>query len=174
MAEKKEIKDVNLVDDIESDEGEPKIYEVGFHIIPTITTEDVGAEFTKVKSAIEEKGGKPFSEDFPKVKPLAYAISKIDRGVKHTYDKAYFSWIKFEADPAAVADIKKALESVGSILRFIIIKTIKENITYSPRPAHLRTDPDRVARRNKEEKEKAEKPISEAELDKTIEELVIG
>jgi ribosomal protein S6 len=150
------------------------IYEIGFHVIPTVTVENVGAEFSKIKSIIENNGGNFLSEDFPKMRPLAYKMTKAGRGNKQKFDRAYFSWIKFEAEPEKVLEIKKAVDNLETILRFLIIKTIKENVLFSPRPSRLRTDPDRVARRNKEEKEKAEKPISEAELDKTIEELVIG
>ncbi|HZS43144.1 MAG TPA: 30S ribosomal protein S6 [Candidatus Paceibacterota bacterium] len=173
MAEDTQIKEPQIIEESDQDEGEARIYELGFLLVPTVAAENVGAEFSKIKSLIEEKGGKPLSEDFPKMRPLAYSISKTVKAVKQTHDRAYFSWIKFEADSAVAIELKKAVENIDSILRFIILKTIRENILYTPRPSYLRSDPNRVARRNKEEKEKAEKPISEAELDKTIEELVI-
>ncbi len=167
MAEEIIDQDITINDEL-------KIYELGFHIIPSITSEDIGAEFSKVKSIIEEKGGNFISEEFPKLRPLAYQIAKAGRGGKQKYDQAYFSWIKFQAEPESLLEIKKAVEVQENILRFIIIKTIKESTLYTPKPSYLRSDPNRIAKRNQEEKEKAEKPISEAELDKTIEELVIS
>ena len=156
------------------DQDEQKVYELGFHIIPSIAAENIGAEFSKVKSVIEDKGGLFISEEFPKLRPLAYQIAKGGRGGKQKYNQAYFSWIKFQAEPQAVLEIKKAVEGLENILRFLLIKTVKESTLYTPKPSYLRADPNRIAKRNQEEKEKAEKPISEAELDKTIEELVIG
>lgn len=158
----------------DGEESELKVYELGFHILPSVPNENVGAEFSKVKSAIEDRGGSFISEEFPKLRPLAYQISKGGRGGKQKYNQAYFSWIKFQAEPTNVLEIKKTVEGMENILRFILIKTIKESTLYSPKPSYLRSDPNRIAKRNQEEKEKAEKPISEAELDKTIEELVIG
>lgn len=174
MAEDTEIKNPTSVEETNEDENDSKVYELGFLIVPTIPVENIGAEFSKVKSLIEEKGVIPLSEEFPKLRPLSYSISKKVRAVKQVHSQAYFSWIKFEAEPSAVSEVKKGTEAIESVLRFIIIKTIKENILYSPRPAYVRSDPSRIARRNKEEKEKAETPISEAELDKTIEDLVIS
>ncbi len=43
------------------------------------------------------------------------------------YDTAYFGWIKYEAEPKAAAEIKKALDLSEKVLRYIIVKTIREN-----------------------------------------------
>ena len=170
-----EVKESATADEKGENEEELKVYELGFHIIPSISVENVGAEFSKVKSLIEKEGGLFISEDFPKLRPLAYEISKTVKAIKNTYDKAYFSWIKFEALAEKVPEIKKAMDANDKVLRFLIIKTIKESTLYTPKPSYMRSDPSKIAKRNKEEKEKGEtSPISEAELDKTIEDLVIS
>jgi ribosomal protein S6 len=164
-----------MADENEENDDELKVYELGFHIVPSVSMENVGVEFTKVKSILEKEGGTFITEEFPRIRPLAYKISKTVRAVKNTYDKAYFGWIKFQVPAEKIPEIKKAMDANDSVLRFIIIKTVKESTLFTPKPSYLRSDPSKIAKRNKEEKEKAQtSPISEEDLDKTIEDLVIS
>ena len=48
--EKKEIS-------IEAIPNDPKIYEVGFHIVPIVAEDDLGARVTKIRDVIESNGG---------------------------------------------------------------------------------------------------------------------
>ncbi len=46
------------------------------------------------------------------------------------YDTAYFGWIKFEAAPEAALEIKKAMDANEKVLRYLLIKTARENTLY--------------------------------------------
>jgi len=145
-----------------------QVYEIGFHILPTVAEEKLGDEVSIIRNAIEQKGS-VISEDFPKMRELAYVMSKHLDTKNVSYDKAYFGWIKLETDSEAISDIKKVADEHPNILRYIIVKTIRENVLLTkPMEREKPVDGDEVEKKPKE-KEK----MSEKEVDESIEELVI-
>ena len=147
------------------------IYEVGFHLLPTALESDVPAEVAKIRSIIEENGGIIISKEMPKMIVMAYDIAKNINSKRQKFNKAYFGWIKFEIDPAQISNIKSKVENLANILRFIIIKTVKDDTM------HIHKIPIFRKEDNKEEKgeTQTEKPkASEAEIDKSIDDLVIN
>jgi hypothetical protein len=82
--------------------------------------------------------------------------------------------MKFEALSTTVSKIKTQLESNKSILRFIIVKTVRENTMHTPKaPVALKTNGEDVPISVQTEPvEKVE--VSEAEIDKSIDELLVG
>jgi ribosomal protein S6 len=151
-------------------ENDNLVYEIGYHLLSTVEESDVPVQSLKIKSIIEENGGLIISEEMPKMTVLAYDISKAVNSKRQKFNKTYFGWVKFEADPAHVSDIKNKVESLPNILRFIILKTVKEDTM------HVHKIPMFKKESNKEEKngEHTEKPkASEVEIDKSIDELVI-
>lgn len=152
---------------------EPKIYEVGYHILPTVGDERVGAEVTAIKDIIEGEKGTIFAEEFPKSVDLAYPMAKVKHNKRAVYTSAYFGWMKFEATPEAAIAIDKKLKAMDNILRFILVKTVREN-TMAPKKM-LRERKEELARDDESVETKKEEPrMTEAEIDKTIEELVIS
>lgn len=159
------------------DDVEVLVYEVGYHLMPTIDESDVLVHVAKIKSLIDERGGIVISEEMPKLIVLAYDISKTINTKKQKFSKAYFGWVKFEMDPAKILDLKNKIESLPEVLRLLVIKTVKENTIHTPKIPMFK-------RENKEEGmitskdfpipvEVAEKTeISEEEIDKSIDELV--
>lgn len=150
------------------------VYEVGFHVISSVPEEEVGAQVAHVHDVIEKEGGVIISEEFPKMMELAYPMVKVANNQRKTYTSAYFGWIKFEAPTSAAPAVKKSLDGNLKVLRFIIIKTAKEN-TLIPKKliAQAGRQDDREERTGK--KEEKEKPVmTDAELDKTIDELAGG
>lgn len=159
------------------DEIEVLVYELGYHLLPTIDEADVLTSVAKIKSLIDEREGNIISEEMPKLISLAYDISKSVNTKKLKFGKAYFGWVKFEMDPAKILDLKNKIESLSEILRMIVIKTVKENTIHTPkipmfkkenREGAMITSKDFSA--SPEEIEKTE--ISEEEIDKSIDELV--
>jgi ribosomal protein S6 len=55
----------------------PQVYEVGFHLIPTVAEEDLGALVTGVRDSIETAGGRMISDEYPKLMELAYPMVKV-------------------------------------------------------------------------------------------------
>jgi ribosomal protein S6 len=152
--------------------NDARVYEAGFHVIPTVGDEHLGAEVTKVRDAIESAGGKVFADEYPKHRDLAYPVVKVASNKRSTYHTAYFGWMKFDADPKVVAVVDAALKSNDKILRYILVETVREN-TMSPRK-FVRERKGREER-PADAKSKEEKPqMTEEEIDKTIEDLVIS
>ncbi len=147
------------------------VYEVGFHVVSSVPEEEVGARVAHVHDVIEKYGGVIISEEFPRALDLAYPMVKVVNNQRKTYTSAYFGWVKFEGPTSSPVEVKKEFDADDKILRFIIIKTVKEN-TLMPKKliAQAGKQDDREERTaRKEEKEKP--AMTDAELDKTIDEL---
>ena len=52
------------------------IYEVGYHIVPTVGEDGLSGEVALVRSSIEDNAGSVFAEEWPKQMNLSYSISK--------------------------------------------------------------------------------------------------
>ncbi|MDO8521533.1 MAG: 30S ribosomal protein S6 [bacterium] len=148
-----------------------RVYEVGYHIIPSVVEADLGIRVTAVRDAIEAAGGRMIADEYPKHVDLAYPMVKLTANKRATHHSAYFGWMKFDAEPKGVKTLETALKKDEFILRFILIKTVREN-TMAPKKVFREKRAEEVPRAKEAV---AEKPVmSEAELDKTIEELVIS
>jgi ribosomal protein S6 len=143
------------------------VYEVGYHIVPAVSPEKLPTEVDAIKAVLGKSGATVISEEFPKLRNLAYTMVKAIGPARHRYDSAYFGWIKFEAAPQATAEIKTALDGNEKVLRYLLIKTARENTLYGPKilpqekEAALGTD-----------EVKDVKAVMPEELDKTIDKLV--
>ncbi len=167
----KEIKD-EIVD--EKEETEARIYEIGYHIVPLVAEEGVPAKAGEVKAVIEKQKGVMIADEMPKLMPLAYTIAKTVEGKKHIFDKAYFGWIKFEVDSAALPAIEEALKANENVLRFLLIKTVRENTMTSMQKilSQGKMDKEKAAKGAPDAKDADKKPVSVEELDKTIVQLL--
>lgn len=157
----------------EKEEAKLHAYEVGYHIVPTVSVENLSSEVEKIKNFIAKEGAVVVSEEFPKTRELAYSISKSIGGIKKNFDTAYFGWIKFDAGEAPIGKIKKFFDENENILRFILINTVKGNTIFSSnlsgneKKEELKLSKDDVAEKD------AKSPISQEELDKTIDKLIV-
>ncbi|MDO8590639.1 MAG: 30S ribosomal protein S6, partial [bacterium] len=123
-----------------ADQADNRIYELGFHIISSIPEEKLTAEVTAIKDVLEENGAIFIAEDFPKLKHLSYVMTKTV-GPKHfKFDTAYFGWVKFEMNPEPLDKVKKLLDRNDNILRFILIKTVRESTLAVVKPPVYRSE----------------------------------
>ena len=144
-----------------------QVYEIGFHILPTVAEEKLGDEVSVLRNAIEQ-GGAVILEDFPKMRDLAYKMQKYIDTKKVSFTKAYFGWIKFEGESELAQELKKVADEHENILRYLIIKTIRENtLLTKPKERVEREEPS--SEKTAEEKSK----MSAKEIDESIDELVI-
>jgi ribosomal protein S6 len=147
--------------------AENRIYEVGYLILPTVPEGDVPREITAIKDALDKEKASIISEEFPKFRPLAYPIEKRVGEGYQKYANGYFGWVKFETSAKSALRIEQEFKKNKSILRYLLIKTVREHTLTAGRP--------RVDRRERREAPKgapASAPVSEAELDKSIEKLI--
>ena len=144
-----------------------RVYEVGYLIVPTVSEEELPREVTALKDALEKEKVSVISEEFPKFRPLAYPMQKRAHDAYETHANAYFGWVKFEASPESVVRIDKEFKKNEKVLRYILVKTVREQTLTMGRP--------RAERRERKEVPKDAQlgaPVSESELDKSIEKLI--
>jgi ribosomal protein S6 len=153
MAEKKEIK-----------VAEVPVYEVGYHLVSSIPEEQVPAQVAALKEVIASNGGVIVSEEAPRLVDLSYEMVKVTESARRRYTTAYFGWVKFDADPSKIAPINKAIEALPSMLRFILIKTTRDNTLYGAKLADAKDKPAKA-----EDAPEA----SVEEIDKTIDKMVV-
>jgi len=146
-----------------------RIYEVGYLVLPTLPEDKVAAAVTSLKAALEKSNAIVISDENPRVTRLAYSIEKVIDNKKNKFDTAYFGWVKFELNPEKLAELEKSLKLAKELLRFLIIKTVRENIVVGRRPAA----PTWTKKEEKAESTPPLTPASALELDKKIEELAI-
>jgi len=178
MSDKKEQEEI--------EDHEPRLYELGYHLLPTIVEESLGGEVSKIKDIIDSHGGLFSSEEMPHRINLTYKMPKILSNKKRFYDTAYFGWMRFNLAPNKAVLLKGDLDKNESILRFIIFKTIPEK-PISPRKMTFFGTRRKPLSTKKEsplrhplrslvgggKKKEEGKQMTEEELDKTIEELVV-
>jgi ribosomal protein S6 len=167
VEENKEVgnKEIALADELQ-------VYELGFHILPMVAEEKLEQEVTNIKALIEKNGGFFIGEEsFPKMMDLAYSMEKAIDNKKSDFNTAYFGWVKFETNPTSIEKIKENLDLNESILRFLLIKSVRESKMISRKPTVLaRPYPEKPV--VKDVKKEPEELISEAQVDKAIDELV--
>jgi len=162
---------------LDMEDFEPRVYEIGYHVVPTVAEDNVVSVVDTIRESIESMQGAIVSEDSPKLVDLAYSMDHIVANKKTIFDSAYFGWVKFEMNPENIIKIKDSLEKNENILRFIIIKTVKES-TLSKKPG-IKTKQvtsvkkvKNVTKDTKDTIEEKKEVVSEEEVDKAIEELV--
>ncbi len=150
-------------------EGELKIYELGYLLIPTLGEEDAPAVYGNIKETISALGGQFIMDEMPKMIPLAYTMDKIIQNVRHKFDNAYFGWVKFEMTGDKVEVLKKKLDLDTNTLRFLITKTVRENTIAGKRFSERGLGKKKVGTR-KEGEEAVE--INKEEIDKEIDAMI--
>lgn len=167
MAEAK----AKAVETKEAAEAVLRIYEVGYHVVPTVKEEDVEKITGDVRAVIEKQGGTFIAEGAPTLTKLSYEISGTEGGKRVDYDRAYFGWIKFEAPSMAAALLEKSLLDNKNILRSMVFRTVREDTR-----ARVKTPTLREVRRGETLKaaphqEEASAPVSEVDLEKAIQDI---
>ena len=104
-----------------------RVYELGYLFIPTLSEEDVSGAFGNLKELISSLGGIAISDGMPKMLSLAYPMVKIVANLRNKFKTAYFGWIKFTMSSDKVLELKRHLDRDNNFIRFLILKTVKEN-----------------------------------------------
>lgn len=154
----------------ENNKDGEKVYEVGYLLVPTLASEEVPVIYTNLKDLISSLGGEFISDDMPKMIPLAYSMLKVVSNVRSKFNTAYFGWVKFFMDPEKVLELKKKLDLDPNMIRFLILKTVKENTLASKRFVGK----DSAYRKNTPKKDDGAEalPINKEEIDKEIDAMV--
>lgn len=165
------------------------IYEIGYLVIPSVPEEKVAEETDVLRKVVTDAGASIITEEAPKRQRLAYEMRK--KTVSGAYDKyreAYFGWFKFELAPDKIDGVKKAFENRPTVLRDLVVSTVRENTYLGKRASAVAAEfagkeetvaaertAERVVERKMaaaEEPKKEATPASIEEMDKSIDEMV--
>jgi ribosomal protein S6 len=154
-------------------EGGLQVYELGYHIVSTVAEENLPKEVETLKAIILKDGGSLVSEGEPKLINLAYPMTKSVADSKKKFTTAYFGWLKFETKSELMTAIKKAVDANPNVLRYLLIKTVRENTMFTPKLTVRTPGKEEAPKAKKSIKTTETKAASVEELDKTIDELVL-
>jgi ribosomal protein S6 len=148
------------------EESKKQIYEVGFHFLPTLSEEEVAKATSVLKDELVKMEATTIAEQHPAMMNLAYELGKDIENKTRRFATAYFGWVKFEVETARIEAFKEWMDKNINVLRFIIVKTVRESTLATPKLAHRgmsRRTPTDVT---------AGAPIDVAAVDKKIDEMM--
>lgn len=163
----------------EDEKDRQSVYEIGYLIAASVPEENVPAEAEALKKVITDAGSSIIAEEMPHRERLAYTMrTKTVSGAYDKHDEAWFGWVKFEVGSDKIEALKKAVESRPSVLRMLLITTVREN-TYLGKHAPVvatamapRRSAAEGALGDRPEEKKETAPASIEEMDKSIDEMV--
>ena len=151
------------------------VYEVSYLLLPSIAEEQISAKTLALKEILEKAGSSIISDENPVLIDIAYPMTKVVGTVRHKANSGYFGWIKFEIEALGISKVKKAFESNDDVLRFLIMKTVRENTLLNGKMMFKKEE-----KAKKEESEPADEVLDEPvkeqmpeDIDKSIDDLVI-
>ncbi len=148
------------------------VYEIGYLIVSSVPEEKVSGEVEAIKKMIADAGSTVITEEAPYAQDLAYTMrKKMVSGGYEKYDAAYFGWIKFEVGSDKIEALKNSIEAHPSVLRMLLITTVKEN-TYLSKRAPAIASTMKVGEEASEEIKDATPVVSPEEIDKSIDAMV--
>lgn len=138
--------DLGALAEDEGDDAASGVYELGFHLLSTLSEGEVLSAVEALKGILKDAGASLFAERAPLMMPLAYGIDAVIDGARRTFDSAYFGWLAFEASPSALAMLNEKVAVEASVLRHLVVKTNRDAVSATLADpaldaAPLRTEP---------------------------------
>jgi len=164
MSEEELKNEIEIEGDVNS-----RVYEVGYLLVPTISETDLPVIYGNLKELVSSFGGIAIADEMPKMLNLAYSMVKVVSNVRNKFKTAYFGWVKFTMDSDKVLELKKKLDLDPNFVRFLILKTVKENTIATKRFVRRETHMRPMVKKNENE---IAVPINKEEIDKEIDALV--
>jgi len=112
---------------VNTNEGSLTVYEASYLLLPTMSEEQVPQKVAGIKEALVSVGAEVISSEDPVLIDLAYSMVKVMQTSRAKADEGYFGWVKFEVSGDKIDSIKKFFDNNADVLRYLIIKTVKEN-----------------------------------------------
>lgn len=123
-----------VTEDLSTNEIDPRVYEVSFWLVPTISESELPANFDRLKKVISDAQGEFISEEAPYMREMTYQMVRVIDNVNKRFNDGYFGWVKFRALPQAATAVKSIFEKDLTIIRSLFVETVEENTTYTKRP----------------------------------------
>jgi ribosomal protein S6 len=161
-------------------EDRKSVYEIGYLIAPSVPEEKVPAEADALRKILTDAGASIITEEIPSTMDLAYEMRrKTVSGAYDKYNEAYFGWIKFEVGSDMIEAAKKSFEAYPSVLRMLLIVTVRENTYLGKRASVIAADINSKKDSSSDEKspkasgaDKDAAPVSVEDMDKSIDAMV--
>lgn len=100
-------------------------YELAYHVLPTVAEGEVAGVSDELKKMITRAGGDSFGEEAAERFELAYEIDKYLEGKYRKFTSAYFGWIRFHLEPAALTELTAEIGEHKQLLRYLMIRLTK-------------------------------------------------
>lgn len=153
--------------------NERAMYELAFHLTSKLNEEEVAKETETIATTVRAHGGEIAMTELPTLRPLTYPVSKVIKGKREAVEQAYFGWMQVRIEGEKLPALMATLGGMLPVMRVMSMVLPKEALL--PRSAALK-----VIRTPERELQRVEKPaapaaplMTEEELDKTIESLVV-
>ena len=155
------------------------VYEVSYLFLPSMVLDQVSIKTKNLKDMLVSLNGVIISDEDPNLIDLAYPMTKVVGTARHRVTSGYFGWVKFnlsKGDKNEIETVKKNLDADAEIIRYLIVKTVREDTLLNGKMKFQKED-----KRRKEETEsvleniapEATKESMPEEIDKSIDDLVI-
>ena len=151
------------------------VYEVSYLLLPSLAIEQVPGKASSLKEMLTGLGGTVISDETPVSLDLAYPMVKVVGTERHKANSGYFGWIKFEMATADVEKVKKALDADVDTVRYLIIKTVRENTLLNGKMKLQKEE--KIMREDDNLEDVPVEVLKETapeEVDKSIDELVVA
>lgn len=115
------------VNGMDNDKAMTKVYELSYLISSAVPQEKVMGEKEKIGEILTKIEAVTIAGEDPEFRDLAYEIKRKVGAKNERFTQAYFGWVKFEAAPDKMDALKKSVESLDSVIRYLLVTTIREN-----------------------------------------------
>ncbi len=152
-----------------------KVYELSYILASNISNDDLASEVAFIQDLVSKNGGDYISGENPVMIDLAYPMLKTTPTFRGKFTKGYFGWMKFEIEPESLSEIKKTLDLSSKVVRFLLVKTIRENTLLNGKMS-LKNDVSKSLSTESELENTSEEipSMNLEEVDKSIDDLVIA
>ncbi len=157
-----------------------KVYELSYIFVPTISDDRALVEEKVLADFFTQNGGDMISSEHPVLIDLTYPMLKVIHTHREKCFKGHFGWMKFEIETEAIAAVKKLLDAHESVVRYLLVKTVRENTLLTGKMTLVKEERTRKSPQAVVEEEIVAEvevdvaPVNPEELDKSIDELVIA
>lgn len=107
--------------------NEVKVYEIGYLVLPSIPEDKLSGVVGKIRTAVEEAGGKTLDGEEPFKQELAYSMTKVVGASRYVASEAYVGWMKFELEGSKAPEVKASFDKIDELLRYLFIKAPRES-----------------------------------------------
>jgi len=117
----------DMAADVEADtnHGEPRVYELGFHLDADLPQDEAKKAYEALKTLISSQGD-IVAEGEPEKIQLAYTVSRMEPGGRRDFSSSYFGWVAYETSGKGHQAVIQAAGADARIFRFLDLRTTKD------------------------------------------------